>query len=556
MQQATGRTTPEGAAPAPRHGFLRRPEARATGDPRRGRLILGGHLRLADGTLTGDPFAQVPASDADAALLHGFGWLDDLAAVGTALARGLAQSRVLAWVRRHPEAPPDPLLAGPEWRPDVTGRRVLAWVLHGGALLPGLDRPASAPVFAALHDQIGYLSRHAAAAPEGLPRIEALSGLAIAAMSLRGAEAQAVPALLALAAAAEAALADGALPGRNPEALLDAAALLVWTREVAEEAQQPVPAGITRALAAVLPVLRALRHADGSLPRAHGGGAGTPGRLDHVLQGAGGPLPQGLAMGFARMARGGSTLIFDAAPPPPGGNACAASLGLEFTHDRTPILVACGSGAGFPQPWPQAARATACASTLVLDGLSSARIGPARAGEGAPLTRAPRTVWAGGCDAAGRVTPPDCGPEDSTEAARLLAGHDGWRESHGLTHLRELWLEAGGLALRGEDSLAAVDDSGRDRFSEIGGHEHLRVALHFHLHPAVAARIADGAVTLAPQGGPAWTFRHDGAAALTLAPSVWFDPGSAAPVPTRQIVLAAPMGGFARQIGWSLTRDG
>lgn len=545
------RTMPEGAAAAARHGFLRRPEPRSTGDARRGRLILGGHLRLQDGTLTGDPFAGAPGSEADAVLLHGFGWLDDLAAVGTAPARGLAQSRVLSWVGRNPDVPADPLVAGPEWRPDVTGRRVLRWVFHGGTLLPGLDRPAAAPVFASLHDQIGYLSRHAQGAPGGMPRIEALAGLAIGAMSLRGAEAQAVPALLALAAAAEAALSGGGLPDRNPEALLDAAAPLVWTQEVAEEARQPLPAGIDHALQAVLPVLRALRHADGTLPRAHGGGPGAPGRLDHVLASGSSQPVAGLALGFARMARGESTLILDAAPPPAAPGACAASLGMEFIHARTPILVACGSGAGFPEPWPLAARATASASTAVLDGLSSARLS-----RGARLTAAPRTVWAGGCDAEGRVTSPDCGPEDSTEAAHLLAGHDGWRDSHGLTHLRELWLEAGGASVRGQDTLAAVDDPGRARFSEIAGHEHLPVALHFHLHPSVAPRLAMDAVALTPEDAPDWTFRHDGTAALTILPSVWFDPGAVAPVPTRQIVLTAPMAGFARQIGWSLARTG
>lgn len=555
MQQATERSVPEDAEPAQPHGFLRAPEPRSLGDARRGRLILGGQLRLADGTLTGDPFTQIAASDADSALLNGFGWLDDLAAVGTALARGLAQSRVLAWVRRNPVAPPDPSVAGPEWRPDVTGRRVLRWVFHGGTLLPGLDRPAASPVFASLHEQLGYLSRHAEAAPEGLARMEALAGLAIAALSLRGGEAHAEPALSALAIAAAEGLQDGTLPGRNPEALLDAAALLVWTLEVAAEARHRVPPGIGHALSAALPVLRTLRHADGSLPRAHGGGAGSPGRLDHVLGAADGPQPAlGLAMGFARMARGGATLILDAAPPPPGPGAQAASLGLEFTQGRMPIIVGCGSGAGFADPWPRACRATACASTLVLDGLSSARLGDRRAG--ASLTAAPRTVWAGGVDAAGAVIPPDCGRAEDDGVAHLLAGHDGWRDSHGLTHLRELWLEPDGLSLRGEDSLAAVDEAGRTRFSEIARHEQLPLVLHFHLHPGVQAELRDGGVTLNLPEGEAWVFRHDGTAALSLAASVWFDPGSAAPVPTRQILLSAPMGGFARQIGWSLARQG
>ena len=410
------------------------------------------------------------------------------------------------------------------------------------------------PVFASLHGQLGYLSDHWESATEGLPRIEALAGLAIAAMTLRGGEPYVDPALSALADAATTGLQGGTLPARNPEALLEAASLLVWTLEVAADAQQRVPPGIGHALAAVLPVLLTLRHADGSLPRAHGGGAGPAGRLEHVLDAADAPQPvQGSAMGFARMARNWATLILDAAPPPDGPAGHAAPMGLEFTHGQTPIIVACGSGAGFADPWPRGCRATACASTLVLDGLSSARLGDRRAG--ASLSSGPRTVWAGGCDSSGTVTPPDCGRDDDDTVAHLLAGHDGWRDSHGLTHLRELWLDADGLTLRGEDSLAAVDEAGRTRFSEIAGHEHLPLALHFHLHPAVTAQLRGVVVTLSVPDGPAWVFRHDGTAALTLAPSVWFDPGSAAPVATRQIRLAGSMGGFARQIGWSLSRE-
>jgi len=543
------------AADSARHGFLRRPEPRSLGDAARGRLILAGHLPLARGWLRGDPFAADPESDADTAALHGFGWLDDLAAVGTAAARTLAQTSVLGWVRRNAQVPPDPAAAGPEWRADVTGQRVLRWVFHGGTLLPGLDRTASTPVFASLHGQLAYLQHHAGSAAPGLPRLEALAGLAIAAMSLRGAEAQAAPALRALAEAAAPLAATGTLPDRNPEALLDAAALLVWTREVAEGNGTPLPSRITQALAVMAPVLRALRHADGALVRAHGGGWGTPGRLEHVLRAV--RDPQGgmppLAMGFARMARGRSTLIIDAAPPPAAPRAQASSLGMEFTHGGSPLIVACGSGAGFGDAWVRAARATACASTATVDGLGSSRFDGSLQDAG---LIGPRTVWAGGCDAEGRVTPPDCGPEDGPEGAHLLAGHDGWRTSHGLSHLRELWLAPDGLSLRGEDSLAAVDQAGRDRLSRILGHESMVMALHFHLHPALDVAKTEGGTTLGLPDGTLWRFRHENCAEMQLAPSVHFDPARPEPLPAWQILLTAPLGGFARRIGWTLAREG
>ena len=73
---------------APR-GFVHRPEPKAIGHAGRGEQIVGGALHLGGITLTGDFLAaEVPPTVA--AELHGFGWLDDLAAVGTPRARARA----------------------------------------------------------------------------------------------------------------------------------------------------------------------------------------------------------------------------------------------------------------------------------------------------------------------------------------------------------------------------------------------------------------------------------------------------------------------------------
>ena len=65
---------------------MRRPEPKAIGHPGRGEQIVAGELHLGGVTLTGDFFAaDLPPTVA--AELHGFGWLDDLAAVGTPKAR-------------------------------------------------------------------------------------------------------------------------------------------------------------------------------------------------------------------------------------------------------------------------------------------------------------------------------------------------------------------------------------------------------------------------------------------------------------------------------------
>lgn len=540
--------------PTPR-GFLRRPEPKAIGHPGRGEQIVSGVLHLGGIALTDDFFSgDLPASVA--AELHGFGWLDDLAAIGSPKARSVAQHHVMVWLRRHRE----PQGGAPEWAPAITGRRVLHWIFHAGMILPGLDRDQAEPYFRALDQHLNHLRATWYETPDGLPRLEALAGLAIGALSLRDRQAIAQPALIALAEEADAMGVDTLSESRAPEALLEAMALLVWAQEVADEAGQDSPPELRAIISDIAPILRALRHADGGLPSFHGGGRGAAGRLDRCLRAAeGAALPShGLAMGFARMARARSTLFLDAAAPPGGPAAVrahASTLGFEFTVARQPIIVNCGPGDGFGPLWAKASRATPCHSALCLEGLSSSRLNPNR-DEGEPdiLTERPGLVWAGDCDALGNLTPPDCGPVHSPEPAHLLSGHDGWLDSHGLTHLRELWLSPDGVTLQGEDSLAALDASAQARLDRIRPDRGLAFDIRFHLHPDIEARQEAQEIVLTLPGGDEWRFGHDGVGALTLEASCLLDRNLAEPRPARQIVLSALLQGRAIQIGWTLAR--
>ena len=541
---------------APR-GFLRRPEPKAIGHAGRGEQIVSGELHLGGITLSGDFFAaDVPPTVA--AELNGFGWLDDLAAVGTPKARALAQDHVLRWLKKNR----GPHAERIEWAPEVAGRRVLHWIFHAGMILPGLDRDGAEPYFRALDMHLNYLRDSWYESTDGLNRLEALAGLAIGAMSLRDRQAMAVPALIALAEEADAMGVGTLSEARAPESLLEAMALLVWAQEVAAETGLDSPAELTAIISEIAPILRALRHADGGLPSFHGGGRGAAGRLDRCLRAAeGAALPaHGLAMGYARMARARTTLILDAAPPPGGPAAVrahASTLAFELTVQRQPLIVNCGPGDGFGPLWAKAARATPCHSALCLAGLSSSLLNPNRQ-EGEPdiLTERPGLVWAGDCDEMGNLTAPDFGPAHSPEPAHLLSGHDGWLASHGLTHLRELWLEPDGLSLRGEDSLAALDASAQIRLDQIRPEEGLAFDLRFHLHPEIEARMQDQQVHLTLPNGEGWLFTHDGVGEARLEASCLLDRTLAEPRPSRQIVISARLQGKAIQIGWTLAHSG
>ena len=527
----------------PALGFVSQPEPRSIGMVARGRQLVAGNYLLG-GVLVeapGTPLWQAMAPDpgfVEAA--HGFTWLDDLAAAGDARARATAQDWVFGWIAAYGRG------KGPGWTPDLTGRRVIRWTNHALMLLSGREKADSAAFFACLTRQTVYLARRWKSAAPGLARFEALTGLICAGLALTGMERLVNPALAALARDCGSEVdADGGIPTRNPEELLEVLTLLTWAAQALTEAGRAVPGELVAAIGRIAPTLRALRHADGGLARFHGGGRGLEGRLDHALAQSGvRPMAvTGLAMGFARLAAGRSTVIVDAAAPPQGAASAAAhasTLAFELTSGRRPVVVSCGSGAPFGPEWRKAGRATASHSTLAIEGYSSSRLG-----QGDRLTDRAQVIPA-------RLTA-------GSDGQAVLIGHSGWAATHGLTHMRGLELSPDGRALMGQDTLGAFTGAERKRFDQVLSATRLQgvaFAIRFHLHPDVDAQIDLGgsAVSLALRSGEIWVFRHDGAAFLSLEPSVYLEKGRLKPRATKQIVLSARVADYATEVGWTLAK--
>jgi len=248
-------------------------------------------------------------------------------------------------------------------------------------------------------------------------------------------------------------------------------------------------------------------------------------------------------MGFARLAAGRTTVIVDAKSPPEGRAseaAHASTLAFELTSGRRPVVVCCGSGAPFGAEWQRAGRATASHSTLALDGYSSSRLG-----SGNRLTDRAGVIPA-------RMT-------SGSDGQALLLGQTGWSATHGLTHMRGLELSADGRALMGQDSIGAFNGAERKRFDQVMAAVKLAglpFAIRFHLHPEVDAEIDMGgaAVSLGLRSGEIWVFRHDGAAKLSVEPSVYLEKGRLRPRATKQIVLSARVLDYAAEVGWTLAK--
>ena len=535
----------------PAAGFVSQPEPRTMGSFARGRQLTAGNFLFAGYLVEApkNPMWELPMPDPTfEEELHGFAWLDDLAAVGDVAARQAAQLWTRGWIEGYGRG------RGPGWSPDLTGRRLIRWINHAVFLLNGQDRAMSKAYFRSLGQQTIFLSRRWHVASAGLPRFEALAGLIYAGLSLTGMDRYVGPAIKALARECAAQInAEGGIPTRNPEELLEVFTLLTWCASALSESGRSPLREHVQAIERIAPTLRALRHADGGLARFHGGGRGAEGYLDNALamSGVRAGVSTELSMGYARMSAGRTTIIVDASPPPSGTasyNAHASTLAFELTSGRRPLIVSCGSGGSFGMAWRRAGRATPSHSVLGIEGYSSARLGAKGFVGGRQrelLSDVPRDV---------RVQ-----QTQLPDGKSLQASHSGYVSTHGITYVRRLDMSSDGRAVTGEETLHVLTDADKRLFDRVLDQSKLQgiaFATRFHLHPDVDAEIDLGgtAISLALKSGEVWVFRHDGAAKMTLEPSVYLEKGRLKPRATKQVVLSAAAMDYATRVTWTLAK--
>tara|TARA_B110000483_G_scaffold236865_1_gene310682 strand:+ start:677 stop:2197 length:1521 start_codon:yes stop_codon:yes gene_type:complete len=497
-------------------------------------------MDLGDGSVWSLP----PPSDLFAAELHGFGWLDDLAAFGDQGAKTKAQAWVLEWISGFGMG------KGPGWSADLTGRRLIRWINHSSFFLNQLSKSKKSIICHSMALQTLLLVRSWHQTSPGRARFEALCGLVCATQFLAGMGQLLGPALGALEVECQTQIdAEGVINSRNPEELLDVFSLLTWVKQTLNMTKIPVPDILTDRVAHIAPVLRCLRHGDGTLARFHGGGQGSEHILDQALaiSGVRPSVPQDRAMGFARLNAGATSLIMDVAAPPLGParfSAHASTCAFELSVGRNRLVVNCGSGLSFGDDWQIASRSTASHATAGIEGLSSSRFSHTKTGYFQALKEAPKIV--------------SVQKTEAFDGVRLHVNHNGYQASHGLIHARTLDLPVDGKGLVGEDALYAPDsgdikrlDAMREKSSDA-----LQYSVRFHLHPDVVPSLEfDGnAVSLTLVNGDVWVFRHQGANQLLLEDSVYFEEGRLHPRPTAQITLVGEIKEITTHVRWSLAK--
>lgn len=503
---------PEGLAAIPRD---QRPA-----NPGAGRQILSGAFALGGETLApgerGDPWNRASPSRRFAVLLHRFGWMRDLLAVGPEGAtEGLRLT--LEWSRNFGR------WNAFAWSSEVLERRVFnlacaarticARASDAEAALIALDLARQARLLLQLDEGPAREAERAAAAAIAGAALGGKAGERLLARGLARLR-RALPVTVTP---------DGGHASRSPQAALELFFDLSTLDDVLSQRGVSSPEDLLRAIDRLSGAVRFFTLADGRFAAFQGGeelerAYVAAARAEDDVEDR---TPPQARNGFQRLEARSLQIFADAAPPAPGPwsvTACAQPLAIEVLVGQRRLIV--GGGWSPDSQAPQAMR--------LVDAASTASIGDAACGE--PLRRFPAKVL--GPQLVGGVRNVEARRHEADGALWLELAHDGWVERFGLRHERRLYIDIEADELRGEDRFIPVPGQVKP-----GGRRFVPFMVRFHLHPDVQAQIARDkkSVLLKPDGEDrGWWLRND-AVEVALEPSVHYRQGQ--PRRSQQIVL-------------------
>ncbi len=483
----------------------------------------------------GSIFDKKPPSLSWAEALHGFAWLPPLSAASGDAARTLATNLISQWLKRNAR------YAEPASLAHVLARRLIHIFAHGRMVLSNSDMLWRSKVFVSLREQSRLMARLAGEAPDGLPRFEAATALALSGACLSDSPRRLEAGLARLEAEiARQILPDGGHVSRSPEDLLHAYRLTTMVIDALTAVGQPVSHELRSAHDRMAPMVRFFRHGDGALALFNGGLECDPRMTAGLLardEVRGQPFAYARHSGYQRIAAGRTLLILDCGAPPAGAfsvNAHAGCLAFEFSAGVHRMVVNCGSASGGRQAkWDSALRATAAHSTLTLADTSTGAI--LNAGWARDLL-GPRLL--------GGVAEVETRRLETPQGWMVEASHDGYVAPFGLRHERQVTLGPQGAMLAGADRLLP---RGKPRGRDVA------FVVRFLIHPDVQMAPSQGGdVLLKLSNGEGWRFR----ATVPVAVEERVYLGGDTLRRTEQLVLAGTVKDAAVEIGWTFEQIG
>jgi uncharacterized heparinase superfamily protein len=466
-----------------------------------------GGARIAAGTQS--IFEMPPPGRAWLAALHGFAFLDHLAAAKYEMHRAFARRLVTDWHDRlhlHPATAREP---------SVRAHRLIALLRHGSFLLTGAGE-----AFAEIYFRI--VARETQSLEAGSRELYPAIAVAYAAASCDAPRPFRVNALERLdEALSDHILPDGGHASRNPAILLELLLELLPLRAALAHTRDHLPQRLNAHIERMLLMLRFFALGDGGLASFQGVSSLRHDAVRAVLAAdstLGRPLSVAAYSGYARLTGAAAAVITDFGPDA----ACSSPLALEFADGPQRIVINCGALTDSSLSWTAATRACPAHSTAIIEadetsGFLRRIFGSRRA------QRAERGL---------RLDQGEAGSVLSAFARNSDTGHE-----------RCLFLSRDGSDFRGEDRL----------YHRRAGSAEANFTIRFHIHPAVRAIASkDGSrILLMLPNRHAWRFAAKGGR-VSLAESVYCA-GETAPRRTAQIVISGALDGEAK-VNWAFRR--
>src|SRR5215211_4605510 len=174
-------------------------------------------------------------------------------------------------------------------------------------------------------------------------------------------------------------LPDGGHIGRNPRVVLELLLDLLPLRQTFASRGIEAPEALMQAIDRMLPMLRLLRHGDGTLSHFNGMGRTAADHLATLLmydEARAQPLMHAPHSGYERLAAGDTLMVADVGAAPAtrfSAEAHAGCLSFELSSGGSRMVVNCGASSGARNGLATAGRATAAHSTVTVADVSSCR---------------------------------------------------------------------------------------------------------------------------------------------------------------------------------------
>ena len=506
------------------------PEPYEIGSVEKGKLLTSGNLKFHNELIKIPNHSLWEIQGTDVALdyyLHGFSWLNDLAAVGSYEALKLAQEWVFHWTLNE--------LGNKNLCLDLLTQRLFNWINHSGFLLKTSNLALSDSYMKSIDQQSFFLEKRWQSLQKDVDRIKAIVLLISVGIYVTNKNYLVQSFIKALDKEIINTIdAKGGISSRDPNALAEIFSLLNWLEVLLEKINLNLSEIQVSAIKKIAPTLRSLRHLDGALIGFRGEIKIRDKYLDRALvqSGVKHRLLDRTVMGYSRLGNHKMSIFIDTGgkfDSITNGNFLHTKSAIEITINKSPFVVSGIKISNFRE----------------LDRLDNMQV------DYASIAKLEK-----GFENNVSLQSSSLEFYDSKGATTLKTSHNGYLNETGLTHTRTIKLDNDETEIHGEDSFNANSDEAKFRFENIltKRKQKMFMSVHFLLHPEVVIEQAHASVNFLLENKESYSLKFSGKCDLRIEEGVFYEGSTEKSRATKQIVLSSQVVNYDNYINWRIVK--